>query len=106
MADPSDIPGLWEKALDSYKEDTERELAKDQMLEKLKSTDDLLQEVDRRQMKFINWRTKRRKIRHVLSMVLAPLDRLSDIVTAALSLTPFAPAAAIFGAAVYLVRVR
>ena len=104
MTENEDIEGLWKDAFAAYEKETDRKLNHDAVLRCLKSTDDLLKQIESEGRVFHDWRNKHRKLWSALSAFLAPITAIGSIVLGAVSNYP--PAAAVLGSVLYLVKVR
>lgn len=93
---------VWKNALEDYKEDTHHDLKR---FQNVRSADEL----SRIEEQFESARRgsdKSATSRKVLKACVLPLQALSGVASGALGLTPFAPAATIFGAGMYLIGNR
>lgn len=96
---------IWQKALDDYKERTDRDLINDKEIQEwnIRTADNFTEIVSERDRHFNDSRKKYQKARDNLKACIQPVEQLSAIATSALSFTPFAPAATIFGAGMFLI---
>ena len=94
---------IWAQAFHEYEQATGRQLSTHIQLRDLDSCESLMAQVESRQRDFAAWRMKGARLRKALYMMSTPVVRFSEIAKTSLSLTPFAPAAIIFGAATFLV---
>lgn len=100
---------IWRDALKAYEEETKTDLT---WLQQYKTWN--VEHADHIADKILSeksdWKLKRegsdrvRKLRETLKYCVAPIQAISSVASAALSLTPFAPAATVFGAGMYLIR--
>jgi hypothetical protein len=104
MADVEDIETLWKGAFSAYENETSRNLTHDSVLRQLRSTDDLLKQIEVEGQAFYNWRNKHRKLWSSLSAFLAPVTAVNEIAMGAVSSYP--PAAVVLGSILYLIKVR
>jgi hypothetical protein len=104
MTDNEDLEALWKDAFAAYEKETDRKLSHDAVLRRLRSTDDLLEQIESEGRAFQDWRNKHRKLWSSLSAFLAPVGAISGIALGAVS--NFPPAAAVLGSVLYLVKVR
>lgn len=97
---------IWHDDLNAYKEKTQHDLEhfreyKDWTIEQLS------QEFDKKDEHFSDLRKGRseglKKTRDFLKACVKPIEALSSVASSAISLTPFAPAATVFGAGIYLI---
>ena len=103
MANPDTFTDIWNEAFKTYQDQTGRKLQNDSALQKLRTTDDLLAELESRQQGFEEFRNRHGKLWSALSSCLKPLDQLGSSLQSAVSSVPFAPA--VFVGILYLVRV-
>jgi hypothetical protein len=104
MTDNEDLEVLWKDAFTAYEKETDRKLNHDALLRRLKSTDDLLEQIESEGQAFHDWRNKHRKLWSCLSAFLAPITAFGGITLVAMS--NFPPAAAVLGSVLYLIKVR
>lgn len=94
---------IWRNALEDYKTQTSHDLTK---LETIKDADDLSRAMIATEAQFKSSRKGGpgyKKTRDILQSCVMPLQALSSVASSAVSLTPFAPAATVFGAGMYLI---
>jgi fungal STAND N-terminal Goodbye domain len=103
MTDNEDLEALWKDAFAAYEKETDRKLSHDAVLRRLRSTDDLLEQIESEGRAFQDWRNKHRRLWSSLSAFLAPVAAIGGIALGAAS--NFPPAAAVLGSVLYLVRV-
>lgn len=104
MSENEDIEGLWKDAFAAYEKETDRSLNHDASLRRLKTTDDLLKQIESEGRAFHDWRNKHHKLWSALSAFLAPVTAIGGIALSSASNYP--PAAAVLGSVLYLVKVR
>jgi hypothetical protein len=104
MSTKQDFDDLWEEARDKYIESTGRTLSEQDLLEQLKSPDDLEKQLEAERNKFASFRAKHGKLTGRLKKAINPFTVLSSAASSAISLSPFAPASIIFGAVVFVVK--
>ena len=80
-----------------------RDLKSDPVLTKLRTTDDLLKQIEVREQKFISFREKKAKLWAVLRSSMTGVQVLGGLTQNALTLTPFSMASPVLGAVLYLV---
>lgn len=98
---------IWQKALKEYKIQTGNDLDNDEKIQKWKNIqtpEAFSQAVDEISTPFENYRDKHKKTRNILKACVKPIQAVDSIVTSALSATPFAPAATVFGAGIFLIN--
>jgi fungal STAND N-terminal Goodbye domain len=103
MADEQSFEELWESAIEKYIDATNRTLAEQEFLKKLKSPSELENDLITRHKTFSDYRAKHGKLVRTLKNVVKPVTALSSVASSAISLTPFGPASAIFGAVTFLI---
>jgi hypothetical protein len=106
MADAEDFEQLWRDAFDAYEKETDRKLDHDGSLRKLRSVNDLLEQIESEGRVFIDWRNKHRKLWSSLTTFLTPITTISSVAKDALANTPYAPVSVVLGGVLYLVKVR
>jgi hypothetical protein len=104
MPDSEDLESLWKDALAAYEKETGRKLNHDPLLQRLESTDNLLEQIESEGQAFHDWRNKHRKLWSALSAFLGPVTAVGGVALTAVS--NFPPAAAVLGSILYLVKVR
>ena len=104
LKDSTSFDTMWAQALRNYKQATGRQLSNQDQLNDLETSKSLMAQLETRQRDFVGWRAKGAKLRAALEMMLTPVMRFSEIARSGLSLTPFAPAAIIFGAVSCLIE--
>src|SRR6266568_9093981 len=104
MATRQDFEDLWKETMDKYIESTSRTLSEQAMLEQLKSPEDLEKKLKIDHDKFTGFRARHSKLTGRLKKAVKPFTVLSGVASATVSLSPFAPASAIFGAVVFVVQ--
>ena len=100
------IQTIWEDALKDYKSRTKHDLVNDKKMQrwsKIQTAKDFWQAVDEIPIESKEDRAKHEKTRDILKACVKPTQAFSSIVTSALSLTPFAPAASVFQAGLFLI---
>lgn len=94
---------IWRNALEDYRTQTSHDLTK---LEVIKNVDDLSGTMLATEELFKSARKGGhgyKKTRDILKSCVMPLQSLSSVASSAVSLTPLAPAATVFGAGMYLI---
>jgi hypothetical protein len=104
MADIEDNRNSLKGCFSAYENETNRNLTRDSALRHLKSTDDLLVQIEVEGRAFHDWRNKHRRLWSSLSAFLAPVTAMNEIAFGAVSNYP--PAAALLGSVLYLIKVR
>lgn len=97
---------IWALSFARYKESTGRDLTKlsdAPELQSLHSDEDLKEKIEQSHSEFQAFRDKHKKFRGCLKSAVKPVQLFGALTQSALSLTPFAPASVVFGAATYLV---
>lgn len=95
---------LWEQAWEQYIDDTGRSEREQDLIKQLKSPEDLESQLKINKREFTDFRSKHGKLTERLKKVVKPFTVLSSVASSAISLSPFAPASAIFGAVVFVVK--
>jgi hypothetical protein len=104
MASNLSFNELWDIAVKAYLKSTGRKLDERSLMKKLHSLEDLSKQLELEQQKFSSFREKHSKLTHALHQTVRPFIAIADIATSAISLSPFAPASTILGAAVFMVQ--
>jgi fungal STAND N-terminal Goodbye domain len=104
MASAITFDVIWNQALDKYLTATNRTSDETAYLRSLHGPDDLFKQLEEDSNKFESYRDKNKRFRNVLSKCAASFLVLSEVVSPALSLCPFAPASTTIGAMVFLVK--
>jgi fungal STAND N-terminal Goodbye domain/NACHT domain len=100
-----DFNELWTEAIDSYIDATNRTPSEQDLLKRLQTPQDLEKELERLHAKFANFRAKHKTLIRRLKYAIQPVSTLSSIALKAQVIpSPFAPAAAIFGAIIFLLK--
>ena len=102
-SEPETFQEIWDQAFKTYQDQTERKLQSDERLIKLRSSKDLLNEIESSQKAFGSFRNRHGKLWSVLGSCLAPIDLLGHTLQDSLSSAPFAPA--VFASVFHLVNV-
>ena len=105
MAESDQFTAIWKEAFDAYTDFTKRKLQNRDELRGLQTTDDLLTLIESHQDGFGSWRHQHAKTWNFLSNCMKPVTLLGGLTSNALSLTPFAPASTVLGAAFFLIQV-
>jgi hypothetical protein len=100
---PPAFTDIWNDAFTIYQQQTGRTLWDDSSLEKLKSSEDLLSEIETQQAAFGSFRDKHGRLWSALSMCLQPLDLVVHTVESTISSTPFA--SVVFAGVFHLIKV-
>jgi ankyrin repeat protein len=95
---------IWEDAVIKYEEDTQRDLAGLVRDKDVRTVDTFYNFLEKQDDRRKIHRGKHQKTRDVLQRCVLPIIALSDVAKSSLSLTPFAPAATIFGAGMFLIN--
>jgi len=95
---------LWIEAVATYKRKTGRTLKPDSSLLKVQSLDDFGKEVERQTEEFSTFRKDHGKVYAALHKCIKPLECLTDVAQAVISVSPYAPVAIVFGAAKHLLE--
>ncbi|KAL8833596.1 MAG: hypothetical protein Q9170_004179 [Blastenia crenularia] len=104
MAQPgSDFKAIWEEAFALYQQETKRDLKNNPILAHLRSTDDLLTQLESQEEKFKGFRDKKAKLWSVLRGTMHGVELLGKFAMSALTMTPFSYAAPALGAVFFLV---
>jgi hypothetical protein len=103
MSGPTAFTDIWNEAFTLYQQQTGRRLQNDSRLKKLKSSDDLLGEIETQQVTFGSFRQEHGQLWSALSTCLTPLDLLGHTVESAVSSAPFAPV--VFAGVFHLLKV-
>jgi STAND-like protein len=90
---------LWNEALESYRKTTNRNT-----IQQVYSIDELIAQLGQRQENFQEYRRRHSKFLDFTKRCLQPVVLVSSIAQSAVGATPFAPAATLIGAFVYLIR--
>ena len=106
MAESDSLDALWKEAFKAYEGSTERKLQHEPILKKLQTTKNLLTELENCHQGFGGWRNQHSKTWTFLSNCMKPVEMLGGLASDAISLTPFAPASTVLGAAFFLIDVR
>jgi hypothetical protein len=105
MSDNDDIGELWEDALDRYEKMVPERSRRDKNLFiTLKTPEDLGAHLDKSERSFKLFRSKHGKLTSRLKTCMQPFMTLSDMITAAVSASPFAPAATVLGAVCFVLK--
>ncbi|KAG8533475.1 uncharacterized protein KY384_002258 [Bacidia gigantensis] len=104
MAD-SDIQfeDIWNHVFSLYEEKTNRDLKTDPLLGELRTTDDLLLQINARQRNFEAFRQKKAKLWSILRGSMIGVELVGGLTQDALTLTPFSMASPVLGAVLFLV---
>lgn len=106
MADEDILATIWEQALASYQDQTHRDLKVDgKILAHIKTIDDLAKAIETQQQSFESWRKRHEKVWSALKKCMTPISIIGEVGKAAVDGTLAAPAALVFGAALYLLKV-
>lgn len=96
------VPAIYKAAIKRYEETTNKKLDDKSMLN-MKTVNDLLTEIDRRNNKFGEFRETRHVLFNVLEGALKPVELVSNLASGA-SAMAFPPSSLVFGAATYLIN--
>ncbi|KAI9696731.1 MAG: hypothetical protein M1836_005093 [Candelina mexicana] len=103
MAEDSEFAQIWAEAYSTYQEKTGRNLLNNPTLSTLRTTEDLLAQIEEREQRFENFRNKKAKLWLVLRRTMDQVVTLGGVAQGALQASPFAPASAGLGAVLFLV---
>ncbi|KAI9792037.1 MAG: hypothetical protein M1835_008091 [Candelina submexicana] len=103
MAEDSEFAQIWAEAYSTYQENTGRDLLNHPTLSTLRTTEDLLAQIEEREQRFENFRNKKAKLWLVLRRTMDQVVTLGGVAQGALQASPFAPASAGPGAVLFLV---
>jgi hypothetical protein len=105
MTDVEDISDLWEEALDRYEKLSPKRSRRDQnILLTIKTPEDLDAHITKHEESFKLFRSKHEKLTRRLKACMKPFMALSDMISAAVSASPFAPASTILGAVCFVLK--
>jgi hypothetical protein len=90
---------LWNEALESYRKTTDRNT-----IRQVGSLDELIAQLGQKQENFQEYRRRHSEFLDFTKRCLQPVVLISSIAQSAVGATPFAPAATLIGAFVYLIR--
>lgn len=96
---------IWAETFDKYQHDTKRDIKTDPVLARLRTMEDLLREIDKRQQGFEGFRRRHSKLWETLRAAMKPVELIGGMTQGALTLTPFSPASTVLGAVLFLVGV-
>jgi hypothetical protein len=100
-----DISELWEDALDKYEKLVPERSRRDKSLFiTLKTPERLEAHLDKSEKLFKLFRSKHGKLTSRLKACMQPFMALSDMISAAISASPFAPAATVLGAVCFVLK--
>ncbi|KAL8701179.1 MAG: hypothetical protein Q9201_005048 [Fulgogasparrea decipioides] len=98
---------IWQHALEEYTTRTGHNLVNDKKIQEwsnIQTAEDFSQAINEEDRDFKDHRDKREKTRNILKGYVKPIQAVSSVATSALSLTPFAPAATVFRAGIFLIN--
>ncbi|KAF1913085.1 ankyrin repeat-containing domain protein [Ampelomyces quisqualis] len=105
MSDDDRISDLWEDALDRYEKVAPKRSRRDQnLLMTLKTPESLEAYLEKHESSFRLFRTKHGKLTKRLMTCIKPFMTLSDMISAAVSASPFAPASTVVGAVCFVLK--
>lgn len=104
MSDQLLFSDLWADAVAEYEKQTKRKINKDHAFREFSSLDDLEKAVEREDGRFSTFRDGRRRMYSALAKSMSPMQPILKIVQKGVGSTPYAPAAAVLGAASYLLQ--
>lgn len=96
---------IWLEAVAKYEKSTNRKVKDDSVFSRLRTVDDLQNEVEREEKRFKDFRAEHHKVYSALAKCFRPIQDLIQLVQAGLGSTPYAPAAVVLGAVSYLLKV-
>jgi hypothetical protein len=100
MSDTEDISELWEDAFDKYESMfSKRPRCDPALFQTLKNPEALDAHLEQNEMSFKLFRSKHGRLTGRLKACMRPFMALSDMISAAVSASPFAPASTALGAA-------
>jgi hypothetical protein len=108
MAENSNFQRIWATAFESYKKKTDRDLRDKSFAETLgdlNNVEALERKIGELSGGFDHFREKHRKLADNVRTCFEPLQQLGGVINKGLALTPYAPAGAIFGAGLFLIKV-
>lgn len=94
---------IWNEAFGLYQDETKRNLRNDPILTKLRTTDDLVTQINAREQNFEAFRQKKAKLWSVLRASMSGIEVIGELTQDALTLTPFSMASPVLGAVLFLV---
>ena len=98
---------IWQDALKEYKKRTDHDLVNDKKIQKwskIQTAEGFSQALDENDLGLKHYRDKHKKTRDMLKACVSPIQAVGSVATSALSLTPFAPAATVFSAGLFLIN--
>lgn len=107
-ADPElQVEALWDDAFAAYQRQTNRDLRTDPVIRRLRTVNDVLEQIEESKQTFGTWRSRHSKVWERLSSCMRPIEVVAELSkSASEGGGPFgAGPAAILGAALYLVKV-
>jgi hypothetical protein len=105
MSDNDDISELWEDALDKYEKTVpERSRRDENLFITLKTPEALEAHLNKNEKLFKLFRSKHGKLTGRLKACMKPFMTLSDMISVAVSASPFAPAATVIGAVCFVLK--
>ncbi len=105
MTEGNEFAQIWTEAFRTYHETTGRDLKNNPALKTLRTTDDLLAQIEDREQGFENFRKKKAKLWLVLRRTMDQVVTLGGVAQGVLQSSPFAPASAGLGAVLFLIGV-
>jgi hypothetical protein len=99
----SEIAQLWEQAVDGYLSTSKRGSAAQRWKEPITTQADLDKLVDSHEAEFASFRRSRRKFWDILMATMRQLQTLGAVAQAAVQLSPFAPAAVVLEAGIFVI---
>ena len=104
MVDQSRFGNLWTDAVKNYEEQTGRQLHKDHKFREFRNLEDLQKAILREETGFNSFPSHRRKLYLALAKAMSPFQPVLKIAQDSMGKSPYAPAAAVFGAAALLLH--
>ncbi|TAQ86604.1 hypothetical protein B7494_g5067 [Chlorociboria aeruginascens] len=104
MASAQSLEVLWQQTFAAYEKDTGRKLNHESVLRTLKTPEDLLKQIESEGQIFLDWRNKHSKLWASLKSLLGPITALGKITRDVAAQSAWAPAPAVLGSVLYLVK--
>ena len=98
MAQETEFAQIWADAFAMYKGKTGRDISIDPTPPLLRTTEDLLDQVDQREERFESIRGNESRLWPVLRSSMKPIELLGELAQNTLGLSPFAPASPVLSA--------
>jgi hypothetical protein len=104
MSDTDDFPDVWQAAISRYENQIQRKLEKDDTFRQFASLEDLESHIKHREAEFSAFRDEHGRAFMKMKKCFQPLVPILNLAKTGVELTPYAPAATIFGAAAHLLQ--